>query len=408
MFLKLLRKTLSRVNKYIFRRSFYICRIYSENCSLYRLYFRRTYLFHIQKSNKSFKVFRKRPNYPNFKRVFYLKIHRQTTGTYWCIKCWYDIAMACNAYVIFIVDKYQLQKDIVRYCIHKFKNDNFEFIATEKKRFNYYLDILFMNTDDSEHWKKVGKSMMTPFIHAYENNIDISYNIDADDIMLLGMKRKISYGFMQAEEYAMDKNIDLFNLDIFVSRSFGITWSFGVAICFNPGLCLQKFYENINWKDNQDELVKYNIQYAQKYNINVDWYFTYLRDTNRLNMGTFYIDNAVFIHMPDRILEYGWAMAMQWNSGKLKNLILLQYYPKFPLQELKINPTAIKIDANIKEYEYKEVISEIFSIPLYNNLCMFNDFIEYAINNNSESYLLKTAMCIKEEINHYKMKLNNE
>ena len=70
------------------------------------------------------------------------------------------------------------------------------------------------------------KENLKVFIHAAKNKTQISYNIDADDILLCIEPKKIRDAFIKAEEYAYLKNLDLFNIDMFLSKSFGVHWSF--------------------------------------------------------------------------------------------------------------------------------------------------------------------------------------
>jgi len=301
------------------------------------------------KNNKAQKVF----SLPHiFKekdlhRVFYLKVHRVNSSTFDCIQQWVNIAQEANGYCYFICDKESLKNDIYKKI--KFKNDKFEFIKTDKSSAKL-VNSLFKYSD--KVWKRIAYPMITAFIHAKKINCPISYNIDADDILILANPQKVAQALMQAEDYAKENKLDVFNFDMMVSKTFGVHWSFGIVMCLNPSKCLDVMQQSTNWNKNISKTITPNTNYLDKYNFNMDWLFSYFRDTKKLNMKTYYIENILVVHMPDIILKPFWSFMLQWKNGKITCPIFKDFYKDDFWGERFIYPECVKFDVGIKENDY--------------------------------------------------------
>ncbi len=343
-----------------------------------------------KKTLKSFSLLKKYSPAKN-QRVFYLKTHRLHKMSTDCIQHWVNIAHKMNAFIYIVCDNPKMQKEISYNVI--FWNDNVEFIKSDKKSMKKYINTILKSVSRSELWQRIAFSMMTPFTHAAKNNYELSYNIDADDIMILANPELISKALIKAENYSQEKNLDLFNLDMFFSKTFGVHWSFGVVICRNPQRCIEVVMKNTDWRWNLNLIKKFNICWIDKYNFNVDWLFTYIRDTNQLNMGTFYIDNSHVVHMPDRILEHGWAFMLHWKDNKINFPILSNLYLHNCWETMLIPKECLKIDIGINDNEYKHFINSFYD----NDFCLEFDMLNYAVARNLVNSNIYTSYAKSEE-----------
>ena len=303
-------------------------------------------------------------------RIFYLKVHRVHKTSIDCVKQWVKIARKMNAFIYFVCDNPQMEKDIKRKI--KFKDYNFRFIKSDRKSLKSEVLKILDNVERAKLWQRIAYSMLTPFLHADKYGHNLSYNIDADDILLCMGPDKISEAFFEAEKYAKKNNIDLFNFDMFYTKSFGVHWSFGIVMCTNPKKCLNAIKANTNWHDNRKFQETFNICWLNKYNFNIDWFFTYLRDTRQLNMKTFYIENGMVAHMPDYILEHGWSFLIKWQEGNVYFPILSNLYDCKTWNSLSIPSEAVKIDVGLNCNSSQDFFKRFYNFSVFFEKDMLN------------------------------------
>lgn len=291
-------------------------------------------------------------------RVFYLKVHRVHSTSFLCIQHWLDIAHELNAFCYFVCDNKEME--IAIYEKNLFHNDRFRFISSDQKTLKPVIEKLLHDGEDK--WKRIAAAMLTPFVHADEHNYCSSYNIDADDIEILLRPELIAKAFIKAENYATENNLNCFNLDMFVSKTFGVHWSFGVVYVRTPKTCLEVIKNNTNWRENKKLIKKHQIDYLDEFWFNVDWLFTFLRDTKQLKLETFYIEKAYVVHMPDIILEHEWAFFFQWNNQKINHPVLLDLYNDQRWGALPIAPCVVKIDINLSEKDLHNFMNEFYFV----------------------------------------------
>lgn len=327
----------------------------------------------IDRKNKKtlkFYYFAKHSSPKKNQRIFYLKVHNINKTSIDCIRQWVKIADKMNAFIYFVCDNKHMQNEIFRNVI--FKHCGFEFIETDKSSIKIVNSLI---KNSNKLWKRIAKPMITPFLHAKKYGYNISYNIDADDILFLIEPQKAADAFFKAEKFAQNNNLDLFNFDMMVSKTFGVHWSFGVVLCLDPDKCLSVMENNKNWDEITDGKLDFDLNYIEKYNFNMDWFFTYLRDTKQLRMKTFYIENGVVVHMPEIILKPCWAFMLQWENGRVYCPIFKNIYNDDVWGERLIYPECIKIDVEINEKDYINVLK---------NLWGYIDSFEYEMLNYSE------------------------
>lgn len=292
-------------------------------------------------------------------RIFYLKIHRKHATSYDCVQHWIDTIHRLDGFIYFVCDNSDMRaglfdKPCFFYCL------NFDFIKSDRKTLKKEVETLFNGLESSRLWKRIGLSMLTPFTHAASNNYKNVYNIDADDIMILVRPSILAKAFMAAEKKSLNEKLDCLNLDMFVSKTLGVHWSFGVVLINEPKKILSIIKNNVNWRYEEETLKKFKICYAGKFNFNIDWFFTFLRDTQKLKLKTFYIENAAVLHMPDRIVYPWWAFVITWSKD-YTNLPVLQYvYHEKVWNKFKIPETLLKVDIGLSQDEYELFLSSFY------------------------------------------------
>ena len=151
----------------------------------------------IDRKNKKtlkFYYFAKHSSPKKNQRIFYLKVHNINKTSIDCIRQWVKIADKMNAFIYFVCDNKHMQNEIFRNVI--FKHCGFEFIETDKSSIKIVNSLI---KNSNKLWKRIAKPMITPFLHAKKYGYNISYNIDADDILLPSSLEKLYKVFISSE-----------------------------------------------------------------------------------------------------------------------------------------------------------------------------------------------------------------
>lgn len=282
------------------------------------------------------------------KPIFYLKINSEYYYATICMQHWVDVAREMNAKCIIICDKESVYRNILSSV--EFYDLDVTFIKSLRKALNNVIKNV-----TSEIWEKAGFAHLTTLFHAQKYNIQSFWNIDADDTMLLMPAKDIANYLKNIENYAKEKNISLFSLDMWRSRTRSKAWTFGIT-----------YTQNI---EEQIGIIKkasstWKKDYVNNDNgLNVDWYMTYLKNTNQLNIETFYIENSHFIHWcrrGDFLINILGAYLCTWNNGEVLFPIVRQVFNNEPLGVIPIASDCIKFDFNIPynfgvEYALKNI-----------------------------------------------------
>ncbi|MGN1124948.1 MAG: hypothetical protein ACI4SM_02055 [Candidatus Gastranaerophilaceae bacterium] len=217
------------------------------------------------------------------RQMFYLKFNSNNFGySIFCLQHWINVINEIDADFIIICDKQELIKEIKKHII--FKNDNIKIIKSDKK-----IPQKIVKSIASDFWLKAGIAHLTTFFHAKKNGINEFWNIDADDTAFMSEPKVIASALTKIKHYADKNKIEAFSLDMHRSHFYGKHWSFGVTY-INNGNYLMQLIKNVKNKEWHNDKKLYDKQ------CNLDWYFTYLLDTNQANIGTFNIDNIYFVH----------------------------------------------------------------------------------------------------------------
>lgn len=247
-------------------------------------------------------------------RCFFLKVNRRQPENMKCIKKWIDICNTIDCQFYIVCDNNQLRKEIKKH----FKVNNF------LKSYKHELKKITCNLYTGD-WKRATYAHVYPFYFCNQKNIKCHWDIDADDLMLCLDNEKIIDMIFKIEEMAQSKNVDAYSLDIWHSRTYNKHWSLGVVYINNNN----KIYENIilnqnkNWIDTLENI-------DESYNL--DWFLTYLNNQKKVNLKTFYIENAMLIHWGNFLLNPIYSGIIEWKHSKvyfpvLERLILYQQEP---------------------------------------------------------------------------------
>lgn len=287
-------------------------------------------------------------------RIFYLKINQTSRTAFICMQRWHDVADLMGGFIYFVCDNNELKFKVLNQIW--FHNLNFKFIRSNRTKLKNVLKRIIVR--GGRKWRIIGHAMMTPFLHAAKHRYPRSYNIDADDIEIFLRPQLVAKALTCAEEHANKSELDCFNLDMFVSRSFGTHWSFGCVYVRNPQKCVDAVIRNKNYINDRERISRYKVDYVLDtswHDDNVDWFFSFLRDSGQLVMGTFYIENAYVVHMPDIVFEHEWAFYFKWSEGHVYHPVLDREYGDNRWAILPIARGIVKIDINLSDedkYDY--------------------------------------------------------
>ncbi|MDR2778465.1 MAG: hypothetical protein LBB13_03130 [Rickettsiales bacterium] len=346
---------------------------------------RRFYLFkrypifqHTMKNGRGHFSWFKKTNARKDQRVFYLKVNRPHCTAYQCVQQWLDIAEAVDAFCYFVCDDRKMELGIFKNV--KFSNLNFRFIKSDRKTLKSTVKKV-LESLSGRYWWRATYAMLTPFLHMIEHNFSSSYNIDADDLRILLAPDKIKNILQKVEEYAEEKELDCFDLDIYPTRTFGTHWSFGVVYVRTPEKCLEAIKNNKDWRRNTALIEKYKTEYVLESkwefrNDTIDWVFSFLRDTEQLRLQTFYVENLRVVHMPDRLLDYWWPFILHWHDNNLFLPLLHEFYNEKLWGTLPIADGVVKIDVGLTDEDFYTYMHK--NVPNVIKNDFFRLFIETA------------------------------
>ncbi|MDR2649197.1 MAG: hypothetical protein LBB94_05705 [Clostridiales bacterium] len=201
--------------------------------------------------------------------VFYLKINRGTDISLKCFWYWVEIVEAYGADFFIIVDNEEVKYQIMNLYLSNGHSKAPKIIPSYRNQLKSVIEDLF-----SGKWINIGYALLTPFVHAKENNYSSIWNIDADDTMLFAQPQVCVSLLKKAEDHAIKQNIDILGLDflysIFCNRQL-VRWTFGVTFA-NMNVDYIKVICDGKKTDYENSFSKFYIQR------NIDDYFTYLRN----------------------------------------------------------------------------------------------------------------------------------
>lgn len=281
----------------------------------------------------------------NNTRVFFLKVNRYKNENIKCIKNWIDICSELNGKIIIVCDKHEIREIIKR--DRELRDYSFSFCRSKTIRLYRIVKNLY-----SGKWKNATYAHVYPFYYSEKRGIKCHWDIDADDISICLKKDKIIKMIQNVERMADNKEIDLYSIDIWHSRTKGKHWSFGVVYSHNNSRIYNNIcsIKNTQWMDEMKDI-------DESYNI--DWFCTYLRNQGAITARTFYIKNAILIHWGEFIAHPLYSTIIQWKSEytyfPILNDILLSKAGKVKICDMD------EIDIEVEEGESAMYIREVIT-----------------------------------------------
>lgn len=282
--------------------------------------------------------------------VFYLKFNSSSfMYSMPCLSRWIEIAKFMNADFYIICDKDELIKKIADSCI--FYNTNVKFLKSDR-----YISKKILKIVSTKSWEKAARAHLTTFYHSKKNNIKNFWNIDADDTMFMLSNKKIANCLTKIATYADKQNYNLFSLDMHHTRYYGKHWTFGITYTRNIVDYLQilKNEKSIEWRKDFDKIRAHG-------QFNVDSYFAYLKNHNKLSIGTFNIDNVYFIHWGTVGLPNMYRFIQIEKNNILHFPVGEKLFNENEYSKLKTVEGVINFDLGVEEQEsYKNFYNTTF------------------------------------------------
>ena len=279
--------------------------------------------------------------------VFYLKYNNETLYSLFCLQHWINIIHEIDGDFYIICDKPDLELKILSNIF--FHNTNIKFIKSD-----YSIPKKIINVVCTSFWKRAAYAHITTFYHAKKNNILYFWNIDADDTSFMHHPNIVAKSLIDVENYAKQKNISLFSLDMHMTRYCNIHWTFGVTftIMNTDFEKLLKLEKDVSWQK------KYLISRIRG-RANVDAYFSYLMHQKSANISTFNIDNLYFIHWGGVSLVNLYRAIQVEKDNKMYFPIGLHFFNDKKYSELTVADNIININTGVKEEDSFEYFKQL-------------------------------------------------
>ena len=311
---------------------------------------------------------RSQPSDPN-RRVFYFKINQQASYTLMCIQHWLNIAAEMDADFYFICDNRRLERQIVR-NLH-FRDSDIKFIPSDRFKLRRIAKCLWTGP-----WEMATYAHLTAFYHARSLGIKQSWMIDADDTMFFLYAEQTAKILRNVENVANHDKISAISLDMHWSQMYGKHWSLGVVYVNNiMDFCeIFQTVQSLDWIKPYQEIDDV---------FNLDWFFNYLKDTNKKKIETFYVENCYFFFFfPDFMRTLIGRALCFWQNGKIVYPLIKDIYRNEGLGVIPTNGCyKISIDITLNDgLKFMEnEISMLFHLsPKQRKVFRANDFGEYS------------------------------
>lgn len=251
---------------------------------------------------------------------------------------WLDVIKAIDADYYFVCDNKWLEHKVLKLCF--FPNCDIKFISSFGKSIIHNAKNLYTG-----NWKNATYAHLTPFYHAKQNGFSNFWSIDADDTFFLMNADRTASALRCVKNYVLESNTDIISLDMWLSRTYGQHWSFGITYVDTNRVDYTDLFNRVSsrsWMDFYNDIEEA---------FNLDWFFTYLRDKTEINVGTFYVEHCWFVHFGNFISNpiYGWIN--YWESGKIHYPILESVYNNIEIGCLNIADNILSIDVSASKEE---------------------------------------------------------
>ena len=273
--------------------------------------------------------------------IFYLKVDQPFVVTWNYLNFWLEIVQQFpDAKTYIVCDNPHLQNCIT----NNIKEWGYEVEVIPSARDSAELQYIVENVMRPS-WKPVAYAHLTTFLHARDNGYKNFWNIDADDLEMCAKPRKIAKLLTKIKDYANEHEIDVISMDVWHTLTVGKHWSFGVAYTNN----------SLNWIEllknhcTDEDLIKKYVDVNK--NMNVDWYFTYLREIGVVKLESFFVENLRIVHHN----RWGYVIISAglryWQGGRCHFPVLREAYNLDEASSFPIPENTIKFDIGITPEE---------------------------------------------------------
>lgn len=237
----------------------------------------------------------------------YLKIKRKEGYSIFCLQEWIQTVHKLGYDCYIVCDNPDLYKILGKQIV--FPSKKFQIIKSQTGVFSSLLKKMI-----SRCWLKAGVAHFTTFTHADTNGYKYFWNIDADDTTFCCNLEKRYELLKRAEEYSLRNDLDAFSYDMWWTRSVGTHWSFGITFTKTKKNFVQwiNSYANDSWQRNYK---KYNVDY------NVDWFFTFAKESNILKCESFFCEDLILIHWGDFFRNNFASNISYFKDGELHDFL---------------------------------------------------------------------------------------
>ena len=286
--------------------------------------------------------------------IIYFKINRNTNYAIECIKKWIRIASEGGWQYVFVCDNDALKYSVLKNCE---LNEYFKgFLKSNRRGLKKVSRNLYTG-----NWENATYAHLTPFYHAKSMALKNYWCIDADDTMFLADDKSCFRVLYEAEQLAKNRGISAFSLDMWRSKTYGKHWSLGILF-INDNVDFCKIFNELKNNVWMSELDVSDDSY------NLDWFFTYLKDKEKYNIQSFYVEDIYFIHWSDDLLRNNSSSWINtWHDNKIIYPILNFIYRNTKNGTIDV-ADCIKIDINLSGEEF---------IPFVN---LYNDYHKLSIS----------------------------
>ena len=281
--------------------------------------------------------------------VFYLKINRENNYSVTNFMHWLKVTMLYEDAITYVIcDNPKLQQRIES----QYDIENSRVIFIESERNNPRMNKVLEDICCCAKWIRVGQAHLTAHWHAKLNGYSNFWNIDADDTFVCLSPLRIVELLNIVEKYSNENGIDVNGLDMWRSMSAhekwskGINWSLGITY-INNSLDWLDIFEKYSHGYKKDMCIDENDN-----DVNLDWYFTYLKDKNAARIETFYFEKMKFMHFYDCFFDYPHlSMLCKWSNGNIHYPLLSECFGSRNYGVIPIADDVIRLDMKITDDE---------------------------------------------------------
>ena len=275
---------------------------------------------------------------------YYLKINRNEGYSIRNLRHWIETINLNNDDYTIICDNEALKKRVME----SIEAINEKCFIPSNRTDTQIVEITKNNTSD--FWNNASYSHLTTFFDAKKKGLDEFWNIDADDTCFCMTNERVAEILGLIEEWARKNRVHAMSFDMSHSRRKGAFWTFGVTYTDNRidwfKIMMSHCYDGYFKKHG------YDIKELPEC---IDTFFTYISDCGSINVKSFYVENAKFVHYSNDFVYRPWcSWFATYKEGKIIKPLLRDFYGLQSVGEVDICSDVVKFDINLSNNEQAE------------------------------------------------------